>query len=189
MITERSEQGTVRRASSGDLAELARLFKEEAEHEAELSQGVFAFDAEFDWLAFAEQALNRSKSAVFVYVTPQRVSGLIYTRAVNEASVRSDSPLKRVAAKVLGRSRPVRPASATNSVYGMIEHVYVEPASRRSNAALGLFNAVNRWATESGIDELRGLVWAENVPTDRFVQALGFRPLRIMYRKELKRGK
>lgn len=177
-----STSQTVRRATSADTPEIARLFQAEAVFEAGMSQGTVALDPDVDWPVFAKRALGSPHSAVFVLGDSSNLQGLIHIRAVTQGRAGVKSALKRLARRLADRSRLIDPGYAD---YAVIDHIFVEPGARRSGNGERLYEAAAKWAMEREIFEVRGFVWDDSEVAANFWEAMGFRPLRTLFRKTL----
>ncbi|GAA5507267.1 GNAT family N-acetyltransferase [Novipirellula caenicola] len=174
----------VRTAVDGDTAELAGLFRDQAEYQQQLSPH-FEIIEGFDWSTLVSKKLKQHESAIFVCQCDQTIVGYISVRHMRRNGGRSKRDLRGwIHQWIRSRpNRPITPIQARN--YGFVEDWYVAADWRQQGIGRRLWEAARKWFEQRETKEIDTTIWVDNEPSIQVFEHLGFAPVRVMMRKSL----
>ncbi len=180
-------------AEAGDLKDVAKLFQREAEFHEALA-GYYEIEAEYDWEAFLAATLVRKNRRIFVAKQGDRLIGFVFVRlggrpAPRRAAVSWKRPLVAGVAllrRILRRGRkpgppfpPLKPVT-----WGVIEDCWVVENVRRQGVGQALVAAAMGWVRQQGIQRIEAGILAQNSPSVKMFEKLGFRTFRLLLSAE-----
>ncbi len=168
----------IRDATAADVDRVAVLLEREARFLHRLDP-YFELRPDFDWPGRVGRILARSDLRLVVAEQGGDLVGFVYARVVRPPASRP-SRLDRLLRRPRPTAGPLEPA-----VWGVIEGCWVEEGARRRGLGRRLVARAEAWLRGEGAEQLRLGVAAANIEAQRFWQALGFRPYRLRYLREL----
>lgn len=174
-----SAEFEIRAAQPGDIDELARLYRWEAELHSRL-EPTWSVRPGFDWQAMAAGLIETPRRQVFMAVVEGEAVGfiLVCLRGLNSRSERASLP-RRVVSWLLNRRRGNTPsidpgAAMTAPPVGIIEDCFVDEKARRSGVGRMLVEAGVEWLQGHGLQRVQLQVTSGNEGAVRFWQSCGF---------------
>ncbi len=139
-----------------------------------------------DWHEYIAARLRRPHAAILVAERNGEIVGYIDIRIAQQGVPPRRRGLKAATRRLLNRARKTQPSVLGYRRYGFIEDVYVAPSSRRTGAgiALKLHESAERWFEQRHAGHVEGTVATSNAEVLELARKLGFRPVRVLIRKE-----
>jgi ribosomal protein S18 acetylase RimI-like enzyme len=180
-VPERARNYTIRPARAADAPRIGALYGDWMKLAPEMAVGQ-QLQTDTDWTRYFGSKLGRDDMCVFVAEVDNAVTAFIVGRAGNTGQADFINRAGKVVRRVLGRrnSRLAKPRKV-----GVIDHVYIDPDVRNPYLGYDLLNACLDWFKGKGLTAAEGVVWSLNDTTLRVAKFLGFKPIRVMLRKEL----
>lgn len=171
----------IRAAEPADIAICALMLREWLESAQDMAIGQ-VIDTSANREAELGRVLSDPDSRIFVAEDEDGVQGFISGR-VNDGP-RADflSRTGMLIRRLTGNSS--RGQRRTTPV-GVLDHVVVRPGKRSNYMSLALFKALSEWFRERGISAIEATVWTANTRVLRISERVGFKPVRVLVRKEL----
>jgi L-amino acid N-acyltransferase YncA len=180
-VPERAKDYIIRPARTADIPQIGSLYSDWMKLAPDMAVGQ-QLQTGNDWERYFGSMLRRDDMCVFVAETGDVVSGFIVGRAGNTGQADFIHRAGKIVRRFLGRrnQRLVRPRTV-----GVIDHVYVAPDVRNHYLGYELMNACLDWFRGRGLTAAEGVIWSLNENTLKLARFLGFKPIRVMLRKEL----
>ena len=139
-------------------------------------------EAGSDWRKYFTAILRRPDMSIFVAEVGGRAEGFVVGRIGNTGQADLIHRIGKVVRTVLQRraTRIARPRTV-----GIVDHLFMSPSSRNPYMAYDMMNAQFDWFREQGVTAVEGVIWSMNDTTLKMSKYLGFKPVRVMVRKEL----
>lgn len=170
----------VRLAELQDIPACAEIFGEWLASAAWMAVGQ-DLDLSVDHAENLKSRLDNQDEAMFVAEDEDGIHGFVIVRAGTTPRTDIIHKLGSFARKILGR--PHRPRG--NAQTATLEEIVVKPGRRNSYMSLALFNAATAWCKDRQFTAIEGAVWAANERIIRVSERIGFKPVRVLLRKEL----
>ncbi len=173
---------SVRPATESDLKGCAVVLKEWLESSPHLTAGQ-NYDPNDDHEAFLRGVFKADDEAIFVAVDKDGIQGFVTLRAHrrrNSDLVGKVGVFIRKLLSAVGMTRGMG-----NSKVGTLDHIVIRPGKRSSYMSLALFRELTAWCRQRGLTAIEGTIWSENTDSLRLGKLLGFKPVRVLVRKEL----
>ncbi len=174
----------MRPAIDRDTAELAGLFRDQAEYQQQLSPH-FAIVDGFDWSTLVSRKIAQRESAIFVCQSSQTIVGYLSVRHTRSVGDRAKPDLRRWIRRWVSPrpNRSITPIQARS--YGFVEDWYVAADWRQQGIGRRLWEAAQKWFEEREVKEIDTTIWVDNEPSIQAFERLGFASVRVMMRKTL----
>jgi diamine N-acetyltransferase len=157
---------TIRKATVKDHPELAKLYDELNTMHVKALPHLFVKPSKTPQdLAYIRGILKNNDAVLFVAQSGEKTIGFI------EATIR----------------QPPDHPEAVKKNYAYVNDICVKKEYRRSSVGKKLMEAVEKWAIESGLDQIELNVWDFNKRGLAFFENRGFKPLHHIMEKNLKK--
>lgn len=180
-MSQQKIQYTIRAAQPADFGPLAVLFKDCAFQESVIALG-HQLDASINWQAYVGERSRRADTRIFLAETPNGIAGFVEARISDPGRASFKRRALRTAKRIL---RGEQTSLAKPRRVGVIEQVYIDESARNPYLGYDLFNAALDWFKSNNLPAAEGVVWSQNEDVMKMARYIGFKPTRIVFRKEL----
>lgn len=174
------EGESVRPGRESDVPECARILQEWLESAAEMVAGQ-NYDPNDDHEAFLRSVLKAEDETMFVAKDSDGVQGFVTLRAHRRRNRDLIGRVGNFARNIL--SRAARTGQQQN--VGIVDHIVMREGKRTTYMTLALLHELTEWCQQRGLRAIEGTIWADNKAMLRLGEYLGYRPVRVLVRKEL----
>ena len=168
----------VRFANQDDLPQLIELVKNQMTHQGSLTNS-FELLPEANWSQYISSIMKNRCSQIFVADQNGQLVGYFETRIY----VRGVYGIKSYIRSFVRRN--VFPKKKQAEPFGVMENIFVLPEFRPQGIAQNLILGGANWFREKGVEEVLGIIWANNVSTLRLVRAIGFETIKVTLSKKI----
>lgn len=139
-------------------------------------------DHDFDYAADLRRILNNPAHRIFVSIDSDGIQGFVSGRIGKGPNKDLISRVGNSIRRILGR---VPRTNERSSDVGVVDQVVIRPGRRSNYMSLGLFRALMAWFEEEGVAAVEASVWSANTTILKLSEYMGFKPVRVLLRKEL----
>ena len=140
------------------------------------------YSPNFDREAHLRKKLNTEDEAFFVAEDADGIQGFVTIRG---HSRRNSDVISRIGARVRNILSKGRLSTQPTRNVASIDHIIMNPDKRTNYLALGLLKATMQWCKERKLSAIEGTVWSGNSGVLKVGEVVGFKPVRVLLRKDL----
>jgi ribosomal protein S18 acetylase RimI-like enzyme len=168
----------IRFADQNDLPQLIKLVKNQMTHQQSLTNS-FELLQEVNWPQYISSIMKNRSSEIFVADQNGQLVGYFETRIYQRGVYGIKSFIRSLV------RRNVFPNKNQAEPFGVMENIFVLPEFRPRGIAQNLILGGANWFRQKGVEEVLGVIWANNESTLKLVNTIGFDTIKVTLSKRI----